>query len=185
MKYAGIGSRNTPEVVLFEISTIAFEFSKLKWVLRTGGAPGADTAFERGAKLLNGHCEVFLPWKGFNNNDSSLFNIPHEAYEIAERFHPRWHTLKPASKALMARNSQQVLGQFCNDPVDFVLCWTPDGCEDGTKTQKETGGTGQALRIATFFEIPIYNLRNGYHYTLDRIEKHVELDKTNILRNTS
>jgi hypothetical protein len=48
------------------------------------------------------------------------------------------------------RNAQIVLGDDLKTPVDFVVCWTPDG--------KLTGGTAMALRIAFDYDIPIFNL---------------------------
>ena len=53
----------------------------------------------------------------------------------------------------MARNMHQVLGLTLDVPTDFIVCWTPDG--------KASGGTGQALRVAKDFSIPIYNLKNA------------------------
>ena len=52
----------------------------------------------------------------------------------------------------MARNTYQVLGLDLMSPVDFVICWTPLGRDDG--------GTGQAIRIANAHNIPVYNTRN-------------------------
>jgi hypothetical protein len=46
----------------------------------------------------------------------------------------------------------QVLGNYGNDPVEFVICWTSNG--------KDSGGTGQAIRIAKAFDIPVFNLYN-------------------------
>ena len=40
--------------------------------------------------------------------------------------------------------------EFKNPPSNFVVCYTPDG--------KASGGTGQAIRIAEYYNIPIYNL---------------------------
>lgn len=40
------------------------------------------------------------------------------------------------------------------------MCWTPEG--------KITGGTGQALRIAKHYEIPILNFGSN---SLDKIEQ--------------
>ena len=157
-KYSGIGSRRTPSLALHQIQTLALQLANEGWCLRSGGADGADSAFERGAIEGNGNTEIFIPWRGFNNNTSPLYTIPTLATEIAAKFHPAWNMLRPPVKKLMARNVQQILGRNCDDPVDCVICYTPDGCEDGTLTTSKTGGTGQALRIATFFEIPIYNL---------------------------
>jgi hypothetical protein len=49
----------------------------------------------------------------------------------------------------MNRNALQILGRYGSTPVKFVVCWTKDG--------KNTGGTGQALRIADYFHIPVFN----------------------------
>ncbi len=58
----------------------------------------------------------------------------------------------------MARNCYQVLGEDLSTPVDFVVCWTPDGAE--SETSRKTGGTGQAIRIAADLGIRVYNLKN-------------------------
>jgi hypothetical protein len=56
------------------------------------------------------------------------------------------------AKKLMARNMYQVLGQDLETPTSFIVCWTKDG--------KASGGTGQALRVAKKYNIPIFNLYN-------------------------
>jgi hypothetical protein len=43
--YAGIGARHTPPDVLALMHRIAGALAQRCWVLRTGGAPGADQAF--------------------------------------------------------------------------------------------------------------------------------------------
>lgn len=48
-----------------------------------------------------------------------------------------------------------------DDPAAFVLCWTPDGSLDGTGS--DTGGTGQALRIAAAYDVPVFNLQRPDH----------------------
>lgn len=120
-------------------------------LLRSGGAPGADTAFESGVVAGGGRCEVYLPWKGFQDRHNAFLTEPTElAMEMAERFHPRWSYLKQGAKKLHARNVHQVLGAKCDDPVDLVVCWTKDA--------KGGGGTGQALRIAQHHDIEIWDL---------------------------
>lgn len=145
--YAGIGSRSTPPEIQDYMAMAATQLSYYGLILRSGGADGADSAFERGAdpRLK----EIFLPWKGFNGNPSPLSEIPPEAYSQAARFHPAWTQLQPSVQRLMARNMQQILGRQLDDPVLFILCWT-----DGGKFQ---GGTGQALRGARTFNIPVFN----------------------------
>ena len=53
----------------------------------------------------------------------------------------------------MARNAYCMLGPDLKSPVDFVLCWTPNA--------KVVGGTGQGLRIALDYNIPIFNLADS------------------------
>lgn len=71
--WTGVGSRETPRDILDLMEDIAFKLSQDKWILRSGGAEGADTAFEIGA--LNSFTEVvpeiYIPWLNFNNHDSS------------------------------------------------------------------------------------------------------------------
>lgn len=156
--YAGIGSRTTPQEVKLEIHAIALYLANQGWTLRSGGADGADLAFEYGAG--DGEKEIFLPWKGFNKNPSPLYQIPEKAFEISAPYHPDWKYLKEPVRKLMARNAQQVLGKNLDTPVEFVICWAPDGCTRGENRTKATGGTGQAIAIASSRNIPVFNLKN-------------------------
>lgn len=127
------------------MAVIAAELAGLGYVLRTGGADGADKAFMAGADK----CELFLPWPRFNGC-SSRFSMPTEdAIKMAEEFHPNWQACNDYARKLHGRNSHIVLGEHLNSPVEFVLCWTPRG--------SGSGGTGQALRIARAHKIPIYD----------------------------
>ncbi len=157
--YAGVGSRETPKHILSVMTNIAREFQDYGLVLRSGGADGADTAFAAGC--LNK--QIFVPWKGFNKHPM-LFQIPMDAFKIAEDCHPSWQYLKPPVKNLMARNVMQVLGPALNNYSEFVICWTPDGCITSNGRSKQTGGTGQAISVADKFNIPVINLQRPDHY---------------------
>lgn len=162
MIYAGIGSRKTPKEVLTLMTALAVFLAELGLTLRSGGAPGADSAFEKGCDRAAGLKEIFLPWKKFNYNQSPLFEVSSEAIELSRIYYPtpELFEIKPYIAKLMGRNAQQVLGQNLDSPVDFVVCWTPDGCETQQDRTKETGGTGQAIAIADAYSIPVYNLKN-------------------------
>jgi hypothetical protein len=153
--YAGIGSRETPVEIEPAIEEVAGFLGNLGFILRSGAAPGADFMFEKHCK---GEKEIFLPWKGFNGNESLLYldspdhNIINKAEEIARSFHPAWPRLSEPAKKLMTRNTFQILGSDLNTPVKFVVCWTKGGTING--------GTGQAMRIAKSLNIPIFNLYN-------------------------
>lgn len=154
--YAGIGSRETPQAYLEQMTTIATYLAARGWILRSGGASGADMAFEQGADHMK---EIFLPWPNFNGSFSHHFVIPEEAFQIASEFHPAWNNLSPTARLLMGRNVQQVRGKLLTTPSKFVICWTPDGADGyNIRTSQNTGGTGQAIRIAHASRIPVYNI---------------------------
>ncbi|MHB8255399.1 MAG: DUF4326 domain-containing protein [Acidiferrobacter sp.] len=161
-RYAGIGSRATPQPVLTQMRKVAERLAARGYTLLSGGAPGADTAFASGAGPTQ---EIFLPWKGFNGypmdaNDSRQSPTA-EAFRVAELLHRAWSALTPAARTLMARNSHQALGAGLRSPVDFVVCWTPDGCEREESRTARTGGTGQAIALADRWGIPVINLMHG------------------------
>lgn len=163
--YAGIGARATPMYVQEYFSSLAAFLATKGFTLRSGGAQGADIAFELGCDRMNGQKEIYLPWKYFERSNSNLIVSNPKAFEIAEQFHPYWNNLKAGAKKLQARNSHQVLGYALDEPVKFVICWTKDG--------KGSGGTGQALRIAKHYGIPIFDA--GKYETVDEIK--VELKR--------
>lgn len=156
--YAGIGSRMTPEPILALMQDIGAALARQGWVLRSGAAPGADTAFEAGCDLAGGTKEVFLPWERFQNRELTggvqllAPDIVLAAATLAGQAHPRWQFLRRPVKALHTRNVAQILGPRLDDPVTFVVCFTVDGAGGG--------GTGQALRIAAQRGIKIFDLGN-------------------------
>jgi len=162
--YAGIGSRKTPQHILTLMTDIAQVMHAFHFTLRSGGADGADTAFERGAGAKK---EIFLPWAGYNgrSNGPGIFVPPDkpDMFNIAKQFHPAWHRCSPGAQRLHARNVCQILGLDLETPSSLVVCWTPNG--------SGSGGTGQALRIAKGYDIPIFDL--GFEGILDDLEVHI------------
>lgn len=143
--YAGIGSRETPTAILDTMFTIGHYLAGKGWTLRSGKAPKADTAFENGAKSRGGRLDLYTanqrlePWW----------------IEFAEMYHPAWDALTDFGKKLQARNTPIILGPKSPahsgfEPSDLVICWTLGG--------REMGGTGQGIRIANAYGIPIFNL---------------------------
>ena len=167
--YTGIGSRSTPEHQLQLMVRLAQHLASHDFVLRSGGAAGADTAFEHGCDLEGGEKQIFLPWNGFNNRnqniDDGIFaNVDDAALAMAQEFHPNWDACSAGAKRLHARNCYQVLGLDLNTPSTFVLCWTPGGLG--------RGGTGQAIRIAHSREIPVFDL--GSDNVLSKLDAYLQ-----------
>lgn len=145
MYYTGIGSRQTPLEVMNLITILSHKLCK-KYILRSGAASGADTAFENGC---NNNSEIWIPWKNFNNHNS--INLPNEqSFKLAEKYHPVWDKLTDGAKKLHARNCHQVLGKDLKTPSKFLICWTEYG--------EIKGGTATAIKLAKDNFIPILNL---------------------------
>jgi hypothetical protein len=163
LHYTGIGSRKTPEYVLEQMREIAARLARVsggmgenRCVLRSGGADGADSAFESGCDQMLGEKEIYLPWKKFNGRDigaAYIYPPTPEAFRMAAKFHPAWGRCSYGARALHARNSHQILGEDLETPSSFVVCW-----------HQNTGGTMQAIRIANHYRITVYNLAKPEAY---------------------
>ena len=153
-RYTGIGSRETPADVCKLMTRIAVFLGRRDYVLRSGGAVGADSAFEAGVSEPSLK-EIYLPWRGFNQKHSQHEGVDSKALEMAARFHPAWDELSTGARELHARNCYQVLGKDLDDPSSFIVCWT--------KGAKLMGGTAQALRMVKTYGIPVFNLANDKH----------------------
>lgn len=160
--YTGIGSRETPQEVLELMKLIAKWSAKDGWTLRSGGANGADSAFEEGCGL--GLKEIYLPWKGFNGNASPWYDPDEDALNLAARYHPAWEKCSREARLFHARNCYQVLGLGLDKPSNCVVCYTHKG--------EGKGGTGQAIRIAKAYNIKVFDL--GKEDTFNKYRKHFE-----------
>lgn len=159
--WTGVGSRDTPRDLMAQMTMIAKGLTKVGGVLRSGGAKGADTAFEAG--VFNDKKDIYLPYRGFNYHSSGLYHEPtKEAIEWARKAHPYFDRMKPGTFAYLAhaRNAHQVLGQGCDVKSAFVVCWTPDGAEKAQQAHSidVTGGTRTAIVIAELNGVPVFNL---------------------------
>lgn len=150
MLYAGIGSRKTPLRTRAIMERYAKAAAMNKYILRSGGAAGADTAFEVGATRSKGLMEIFRP-----------VDAAAQSWALAtvDMYHPSPKALSHYARLLMARNAMIVLGRDKAFPVRQIICWT-EGAQGG-------GGTGQALRIAQDYAIPIFDLADS------RVEKYI------------
>ena len=147
--YTGVGSRNTPVEIQHFITQIAFKLKSMDWILRSGAAKGADTAFEMGA-----------------GNRKHIFLKEHatkEAQQIAATYHPKWEACSPVARALHGRNAFQLLGMDLKTASKFVICWTEDGCTTHAERTIRTGGTGTAISIADAYKVPVFNLARQDH----------------------
>jgi hypothetical protein len=137
-------------------------------VLRSGGSPGADAAFEAGCGA--GPREIYLPWAGFNDNRSPLALTDAQVARI--QGHAAWAALRvalsreaPATDLdalpeellrLYARDVCQVLGGDLASPSERVICWLPP--------PGELEGTRIAVYVARFAGVPVHDLARQVTY---------------------
>ena len=150
MTYAGIGSRRTPVEMLPVMTELAKELAAMGYTLRSGAAEGPDSAFEAGA----GNKKDIFP---------GTAKTGERELKIAREVHPNVAALDRSKNPafvwnLMARNTNQVFGKNLDTPVDFVLAYTPDNLTDYTKRTIDSGGTGQAIDMASRKGIPVINM---------------------------
>lgn len=183
--YTGVGSRETPLEMMRVISSLAERLADEGFVLRSGAADGADTAFELGHENWRwgdnwgvGHPdalkEIFIAWNGFSDRtdkEDGVYclkgEIVQEAEEIASSVHPAWDRLSRGAKALHSRNCFQVLGKDLRTPSKFLVCYAPVDKHGVPK-----GGTRTAWVLARLWNIPCFNL--AIPADLERINKYLE-----------
>jgi len=176
MTYAGIGSRRGTKAVdsngkpIYETMTEVAKYLESKgYTLRTGltfknKKEGADGAFIDGTKEDGSTRELYRPED--IKKDSIEWNVAKETHGNFEALIKNGDG--PAK--LMARNTNQVFGKDLDNPVDFVLAWTPLNNKGeavtnysqvyygGTNNEHNTGGTGQAIILASKKGRPVINM---------------------------
>ncbi|QDJ96451.1 hypothetical protein Xoosp13_265 [Xanthomonas phage Xoo-sp13] len=124
------------------------------YILRSGGARGADRFFENG--IINpDNKRIYIIEQGFKGHQSPLYGVCDKALAIAKSVHPKWDSPKMLynncqGQRLHGRNVYQILGKTLDTPSKFVICWTPGGLL--------TGGTATAIKLAKKYNVPCLNL---------------------------
>lgn len=183
--YAGVGSRETPIYALAVMLYLSRHLSS-GYVVRSGGAEGADMAFEL---ACNNKCEIFLPWRGFRSSSREFINIDNRINRLSEllidgkliKNIPAIHNTEilrrsknESSLKLHRRNCNQILGRGLNNPASFMVCWTDDKAISASMTTENTGGTGTAIKLASHLSIEVFNLSRDQHLlrVMDMLRKH-------------
>lgn len=162
--YAGLGDNQTPENILEVIRITAILLAHDAHLCITGGCQGAEQAFANGALIAGGRVRIFLPWQSFESlwiaklptDRTEIITLQEDdkaAFDSVKTFHPAYDKLTPSVKAINARYFNILAN------AQMLICWTKEG--------KLIGSTGQAIRIATYMHLPIFNL--GIQETLDKM----------------
>lgn len=172
--YTGVGSRETPEEIQMVMRKTAEKLASLGWTLRSGGAKGADSAFELGwLKWYASQtpwpneplAEIYLPRDNFNKhtrdgNFGANILVTDKwklktASILASTVHPNWAAVGDSGFAFDAhtRNVFQVIGETFDKPSSMLIAWTPL-----TRAGEPIGGTATAINLARKYDIEVLNL---------------------------
>lgn len=132
----------------------------MDWILYSGNAGGSDIAFQEGS---GGKCVIMLPWDGFNideydyefSRDHFVLGYSNDGRRSVDKYHPNPSALSNGAKMLMSRNYHQIFGYRSYPRSSLVICCATE------RNGKVQGGTGQAVRMAEDYNIPIINIRNN------------------------
>lgn len=152
--YSGVGSQSTPADVGYAMTEIASILELDGYILRSGGARGADTFFENGVSD-DKNKEIYIIEKGYKGSTSPFYGVCDAAIAIAKKIHPAWDAPgmrynNGRGQLLHARNVYQVLGKTMDSPSRFLICWTEGGIAKG--------GTRTSIKLAEKNNIPVLNL---------------------------
>lgn len=171
--YTGVGSRETPNEILKLMESVGYALASQGWTLRSGGAKGADQAFENGMFRFAGYdqpyswtpAEIYLPWAGYEDHHRdthgglnvlpSAITLDDEriAEGMAMATHPAWEACKQGAKKMHTRNVFQVLGKTLDHPSKMLIAWTRLDKHGNPK-----GGTATAINLANEHGVKTFNL---------------------------
>jgi hypothetical protein len=161
LDFTGIGSRKTPGNILKLMQAIGFRLGLLDIRLRSGGAEGADSAFEVGARraFTEKHGSeplIYLPYPGFRGKPGITFAPNSQTWKEATRIirdlHPAWDRCSDFAKKAHTRNAFQILGSDLKTPSQFLVFYAE------VSRGEIQGGTRTAVVLAQKFQIPCFNL---------------------------
>lgn len=186
--YTGVGSRETPQDIQDLMARLAYKLASEGYGLRSGGAEGADQAFERGwwshrmsrdiGYSANDY-ECYIPWSGFEDHTATSHDgccilpsdvhveVERQAEKIASEIHPAWGNCTQGARKLHTRNVYQVLGRHLDAPSSMLVCWAKIA-----KGGNISGGTATAWNLAKKHGVPCFNLADPEHF--QRITKYLE-----------
>lgn len=175
--WAGIGSRSIDRVddekTYKRLIDVAGIMATMKYTLRSGGALGADTAFEIGVSKVNRELrEIYLPSYAAKNDKPPKHSYvpadPQNCALIARDICGHYAAMSPHARLLHQRNVCQILGLTLDNPVAITICWTLLGSIEG--------GSATAINLSLELGIPVVNLgdKKFKNMTLVQLIKYIK-----------
>lgn len=152
--YAG---ERTPQEVQDRFSQLAAMLESRGYTARLGGQKGLEMNLGR---RLNRKEEI-LPFKGFNDIQSTMTWTPENAKAIAEKFEPGFQQANKGVQIFLAQNVRRVYGHKLDSVALFMLMWSEDGVEHYRDRGQRSGQPGHIAALASNARIPVFNFGNG------------------------
>lgn len=151
MRVAIIGTRQPSTNITGLCRKISTAFRNVGWELVTGNAQGIDSiARDTWNETCPERVTLVLPWPDYHRNKIQpankvvVFNGQPDWLLSVKLYHPAYARLSEAEIKLHARNYGIILR------ADVVVAFPSDG--------KESGGTGQGIRVARGLDKPLFVL---------------------------
>ena len=110
------------------------------------------------SQLSQKKTEAYTPWKNFNNIESKhSYNTETSKHVAASNFQG-WDKVPDAVKAMLARNVRMVFGDKNRSVTLCLITWSPDGASRAAEVTKETGRSGNIIKLASTYGIPVINM---------------------------
>ena len=163
--FTGIGSSVTPKEICSLMSLIGKKLDERGWILRSGGAIGADLAFEKFVKN-----KYIYTVKNFDFSESNYSFCKTELSSVWDK-KLNFDDYNSYCQILLMRDINQVLGSVktSTEHSKFLIAWT----KSENYNDSSIGGSRIAIRCALKYGIKVYNLVNKA--TLEMIKKRLEL----------
>lgn len=152
--YGVVGNRDWPADMNQRVIDLVKKLSGLGFVPRTGYMDGLEKVVADAAP----DTELQLPWKNFAEKESKNTYSSPEVLAIAKHFSIGFDELKLPIKGFLGKNVRVLLGSKSISRSVFLLCYSEDGAETTRQVTGRTGTAGHAIKVACFFNIPVFNL---------------------------
>jgi hypothetical protein len=180
------------------IKALAAKLAGMEFTLRSGGAKGADQAFELGwldwyanqspwPSGENVRAEIYIPWDGYEKHDRDglfgatkspkdvHFKVWEQAEQLAAKIHPAWDAKREDGTPVLTQGAKTLhtrnVFQVLGPHLDNPSTMLICWAKV-TRGGNISGGTATAWKLARQHGVPCFNLAKPEDYA--RIQKFVE-----------
>lgn len=175
LPYSAMANVGIDQETIDALIQIAIKLSEKGFTLRTGADGKQGELFNPlgyALRQVSSKCEMYLPWKGFNNEADGIASKDIAKDMLAE-LKPATATLPNAVRAILSNYTHVLTGKMLNSHTKFFLTWTEDGVESIGDITPKTGNMATPILICSRLNIPVFNVRNPE--SVERLQRFIKL----------